>query len=59
MGLAMKKVFSVLKFARFIGAVAMLGAVVAGACGYGDLVKLWVAGSGAGLAVALKVAHVV
>jgi len=55
----MKTAVSILKVARFVGAVAMLGAVVAGALGYGDTVKVWAAAGGAGLAVFVKAAHLI
>jgi hypothetical protein len=54
-----KKVVATLRTVRFVAAVAMLAAVVAGAFGYGDVVKLAGATIGATAALTLKALHVV
>ena len=56
---APKKLIAAIRFVRFVVAAAMLCAVVAGALGYGDDVKLTGASIGATAAVILKVAHFV
>lgn len=52
------RVIAALRVIRLVGAVAMLGVVIAGAFGFGDAVKLWSALGGASAAIALKAAHV-
>jgi hypothetical protein len=48
-----------LYLARFIASTAIVCVVVAGALGFDDAIKVWVAAGGATLAVSLKVLHVV
>jgi len=57
--IARRRIVTGLSAMRYVAAIAMLGVVIAGALGYGDAVKLWVAAGGVTLAVALKVTHFV
>jgi hypothetical protein len=54
-----KKFVKGLYLVRFVASAAIVGVVIAGACGFDDAIKLWAGAGGAGLAISLKVLHII